>query len=70
MNTSKVIPLKAKIEDHVVFIWWHSKWRPVGYYHLTDRVPSKAFQDARIAEFAQNTGLPVTQQYEITSWEV
>jgi hypothetical protein len=70
MNVPKIIPLKAKIVDHVVSFWWDSKWRTIGYYHLTNRIPSKAFQEARIAEFALNTGLPVTQQYEITSWEV
>ena len=70
MTYPTIIPLKAKIENHIVSFWWDGKWRTIGYYHLTNRIPSKAFQNARIAAFALNTGLPVTQKYEIKTWEV
>jgi hypothetical protein len=69
MNYPTIIPLKARIVGTVVEIFW-MKWRPIGYYQLKNRIPSKTKQKEFIQRIALNTGLPVSQQYEITSWEV
>ena len=70
MTYPTVIPLKAKVEDCCIKIWWSGKWRGIVYYQGKNRIPSVAKIKEAIRRFALNTGLPVTQQYEITSWEV
>lgn len=70
MTYPTVIPLKAKVEDCCIKIWWSGKWRPTCYYQGKNRTPSAVKQKEALKRFALNTGLPVTQKYEIKTWEV
>lgn len=70
MSYPTVIPLKAKVEDCCIKIWWLDKWRSVCYYQGKNRIPGAAKIKAALKTFSLNTGLPATQQYEIKTWEV
>ena len=70
MEYPKVIPLKAKIEDCCIKIWWLGKWRGIVYYQGKNRTPGVAKIKEAIRRFALNTGLGPNQKYKIVSWEV
>lgn len=70
MTYPTYIPVKAKVEDTTIWIWWSMKWRPIAYYMRKGTIPGAAKQKEVLRRLALNTGLGPNQKYKIVSWEV
>lgn len=68
MTYPQNIPLKARVSEKTIQIWWSGKWRTVRYYQGKG-TPSTKIQKQALTTFKLAAGLAVTQECTL-NWEV
>ena len=69
MQYPSVVPVKVKVEDTGLYVWWLGKWRPVCYYNPRRKWNEKWVKAQVLRTLRYNVPLPVEVDIEIKKEE-
>ena len=69
MSYPSIIPVKVKIEDRGLYVWWAGKWRPVCFYAHNRKWNEEWVKAQVLRALRYNVPLPVEVDIEIKKEE-